>query len=793
MSKYFSVIIFLFLQSFLNLLNAAEIFGWVKDSKSGEGLPYSTVQVFNNQGDLLISGTTADTKGKYSITGIKPGKYIIEASYMGYIKSKINVQVVENKTEINFALTSISYSIDGVEISAEKRLIEKTIEKTVINVSENKTVAGGNAIDVMQTLPSVDIDIDGKVNYRGSDKVVILINGEKSELVQNLEQIPVSQIEKVEIINNPSSRYDAEGMSGIINIVLKTGKSGNSTGLALNGGWPENFGGSAGIYRYYDKTSFSINLAYNHNTKFQTKEHLRENISLDSVYDYYQFDREDKNLNNIGLNTSFSYRPSKNHLFDIQIYATNKFDNAFRTIDYETRDKDKSAINVAKKYIDIYSNNVSADGKLKYTYLLNDKGRKINTALNYSTFAGEQKMENVFFADFYTPEFNLQNTISNNKNDELAANANLVLPVNDSLLLEFGVNSSNKNLSNQFESESKYYGEINWNYDDELESSFIYNQLINAIYFQINKKTKVFDFAAGIRTELSKIDLNNNDKKEYTDVFPSLSITKKINKFNVLYFSANRRINRPTIKMLNPYNEEYADILNLHIGNPELLPEYVNSFEIGDRFVNNKFSASFALYHRIINQAITRVKAASNDSALYITYTNLENASMIGSEAYFSTPLRKWWTININFNVFSTGLTGDYQQNLINKTDLAYTGSINNQFKLNKKLSAQFSAYYRSKLPSVMGTYIHRYYADFAISRKILKDKGTLSLKITDVFNTYKFGLDLEAIDNNGNYYSQSNRRKNQSQYFVLNFIYNLKGKEKGPIKEDFFLDGFDK
>ncbi len=247
--------------------------------------------------------------------------------------------------------------------------------------------------------------------------------------------------------------------------------------------------------------------------------------------------------------------------------------------------------------------------------------------------------------------------------------------------------------------------------------------------------------------------------------------------------------------MLNPFSDEYADLLNMHIGNPDLQPEYVNSVEAGSRFVYNKFSCMGSIYYRNISQAISRVKSASNDSALYVSFINLDRAKLIGGEISFTYKPFNWWNINSSSNIFHTDLSGNYKNNQVNNSRMGWNVNLSNSFKIPYNFGFKISAYYRSKLPSVMGTYKERYYFDLALSKKILKNKAQLIFKISDVFNTYRYGLDLDATDENNFSYSQINRRKNESQYFILSFVYNIDGsnKHKKKQKEKFFLNSFDK
>lgn len=247
--------------------------------------------------------------------------------------------------------------------------------------------------------------------------------------------------------------------------------------------------------------------------------------------------------------------------------------------------------------------------------------------------------------------------------------------------------------------------------------------------------------------------------------------------------------------MLDPFSNEYVDLLNMHKGNPDLKPEYVNSVEIGNRLVFNKFSGLISVYYRNIDQAISRIKSASNDSALIVSFINLDKAKLTGGEISLSYNPFKWWNINSSSNIFYTNLSGEYGNNHIDNSRTGWDLSLSNNFKLPEDFDFQLTSYYRSKLPSVLVTYKERYYVDLALNKKILKNKAQIVLKISDVFNTYKFGLDLDAIDDNGFRYSQINRRKRESRYFILSFFYNINGKEQQhkKQKESFFLNKFDK
>ena len=770
------------------------ISGIVKDSISGEGLPFASVVLLSEKDSMFVKGTTTNIEGKYKMTKVRNGTYLLRISFMGYITKYRKIILRTKNLTIDFSLLRTTASLAQTTITAERNMVQRNINITTVNVTKNNTIVGGTAIDALQTLPSVDIDVDGIISYRGSNKVTILINGDKSAMVKSLDQIPANQIERVELINNPSSKYDAEGMSGIINIVLKSEKGGkNNTTLILYGGIPETLGGNFGYSKTAKNTRFNFNGGLKHTTKYQTKEHFRENYGNPNAYNYYQYDRQDQNLNSAFINTSFKYTPTKKQQIGISFIGSKKYDNADRHINYKTKNKLGETEFKNLKDIVIDLNNYAIDGSLSYKYIF-AKGGKLSSKVHYSFFDQLQEMNNENYSSLSNDNPDLQNTFSKQTNQQTDYSLDYIKAFNDSLLLEAGYHFGNSNLINDFQSESKL-SNGHWGQDTALNNIFNYTLAIHALYFNLTTQLKHLEIQAGLRVEYSIGNKSGQKSEVYLDFFPAVKLSRRINKHHLIYGGYNRRINRPTIKMLNPFSDEYADILNMHTGNPYLNPEYVNSIEIGNHFTFKKFSGIGSLYFRNIDQAISRVKTATNDSALIVTFINLNSAKMAGAEISLSFKPLTWWRIGLSCNVFRTNMSGSYQNNFISNSKTGWNTSLINNIKLPFNFGFQIAGYYRSKLPSVMGTYQERYYADLGLSKKILKNKAVLAFKISDIFNTYQFGLDLNATDENNYEYSQTNRRKKESRYFVLSFKYNIDGQEqqKNHPKRNFFLDDFDK
>lgn len=770
-----------------------EISGKVIDAVTGKGLAYASVQLISVSDTLYTKGIISDEKGRFLFSKVPFSTYKLSVSYMGFEKKDVSITTTTKKNFADIRLIKKEYSLSGVTISEEKQLLEQNIEKKTINISGNEITTAGTAIDVLQTLPSVDIDINGEVRYRGSEKVTLLLNGKQSAMIKTLDQIPAAMIEKIEIINNPMAKYEAEGIAGIINVILKTeNDQQNKSSVRLFAGLPEIFGGNIGYSGLNGKHNFFVNGGYDHKLKFQTKEHLRKNYENPLVPDYYQYDFQDEHLNNVLLNAGYFFQPNDRHHFSFSLLGTKKFNSAEREINYITLENELQNY-ASHKDISISLDNYVIDGVLNYQYHFAREGQNLIANLHYTILDQLQEMNHILYPESSLEEITYQNTYSAQFNNESSFSIDYTDPMKESFLFEAGYQYNHQDLLNDFYAENLNSVTSIWENDTSLASRFDFLQDIHALYASTKLSIKSFSFLVGIRGEYTSNELVNKIKNKYLNIFPAITTSHQASEHLSLYISWNRRINRPTIKMLNPYTTEYADILNMHIGNPDLQAEYVSSFEIGFHQIADKFSLSGATYFKNIRQAISRVKSATNDSALLVTFMNLEHAQLFGGDISISLRPAKWWDVTVDANIFHTDLNGNYGPNEIKRSFTGWTGNFSNKIKLPLDIGFQFSGHYRSKLPDVMGTYKERYYFDLSLYKKVMKGKGKMVFKASDVFNTYRYGLDLVGIDESGFAYSQRNRRKNESQYFILSFIYNLENKENSGKKTQYYLETYGK
>ena len=769
------------------------ITGYVKDSLSSKKLPYASIQLFSFPANEMMERTIANKEGHFIFEDIDCGAYKIMASYMGYHTKELLIEVDEEKETFYLLLSTNTLKLNEVQVTGNRKLIETTIENTIVNVSQNNTIKGSTITDALQTIPSVDVDFDGNIRYRGSEKVMLLINGKKSALEKSLGQLPFDVVERIEIFHNPSAKYTAEEMSGIINIVLAGGdKNGNSTLLQLNAGDHNLFGGNIGYSLDFGKTELFVSAGLNHKTSGHIKNHYRTNYDHMADNSYSQCDVLQDKPNKGFLNTSFNYKINNKNYIGLSAFGTKALTLADRSIDYATIANNGTIKQKSHKNIGIEIESSSFESEVSYKTVFNREGQQLETFIKYSEFDDNRKMENRHFC---TNLPDLQNTVASQLNRVWYGGIEFTHPVSDFVFFEGGYHLNKQGSLNYFTSESYNYKNAGWNTDKELDSRFRYSRHVEALFCAFNIKKNSWEAGIGIRTEYTSTTQNEKSRSTRLNIFPTVDFAIKINETNNIYVGYNRRINRPSAGILDPFANKYPDELNIYQGNPELIPEFVNSFEIGERFYGKRISGSFSLYHRYIRQAISKVKLACDDSALVVTYRNLDHATHSGCDFVVSFQPFIWGEISTTANFFCTSLSEEVVNTTNDRCRFAWNGSISFQLRLPKAINCQMAGYYRSRLPSIMGTYKERWYADLAVSKKILKNKGQITFKIEDIFDSYLYGLSVNSCTGKEYLYSQQNLKKIDSEYFMLSFIYNINGKSqsKKTEKDSFYLDSFEK
>jgi iron complex outermembrane receptor protein len=782
-----------------NLPKTGIITGTVTDASNGQPVEYAAVSVFGIRDSSLAGGTLTDEKGKFTVTDLPAfGRFKVKISFIGYSTWQ-SQPVMLSPQKTSYDIGAIKLEIAGrnlneVDITAEKSDFQNSIDKKVYNVDKNLVNTGGTATEVLQNIPSVTVDMDGNVNLRGSGAVTVYIDGKPSTLTGGsrqaiLQQIPASAIEQIEVVTNPSAKYDAEGMAGIINIKTKKGKlrglNGNTTWSA---GTNNKYNASIGLnnrgakINVFGNYSFRSEERRNENSGFQIYKHSTLFNSIQSSGEGEQqnmfntgkagIDYTINNDNTVGLSTSYSLRKE-----DDPEYNTNIIDfvSPFTDDQFSTR------------YEQSKENNETMEGVLDYHRTFKDSKRDLTASASYSL---SNRTADRKYASF-KQEAPYQLNNSDAEFTSAVAQIDYTHPFKKSKL-ETGLKGTQRINDNNVDAEvlkdNIYVNDI------QYTDHFIYEENVLAGYALFTSKLKAFDYSAGLRAEQT---ITNGDSKatglniarNYLAFFPSASIRYNWKKTNDVTLNYSRRTNRPNINSLNPF-VDYSDTLNIRTGNPYLKPEYIHSAELSYSKTLDKTTATATIYYRHIDDVISRYRLVDvNTGVSRYTILNFNSADNVGLEGILRYQL-KGGSVMWSFNVFQNTVNGSNVDPDITGTNTNWNTRVTANYRILKNLSAQLTGMYSAPdrqpqrtIRSMMSG------VDAGLKYDFWKGKGSLGFNMTDIFNTKKFDIHMEQEA-----YVFDGIRKRESQIATLSFSYRFgsqdnpftqkKRNQKNPVQE---------
>ena len=685
---------------------------------------------------------------------------------------------------IPFSISSTR--LNEVQVQGERPAVSYGLDRKVINVAKDLTSIAGTATDVMKNVPSVTVDADGGISMRGSSNLRILIDGRPTGMVANdqaqvLEQIPASSIESVEIITNPSSKYDAEGEGGIINIILKKETNQGFNGLAsVNAGTNNRFNTSvSGNYRYKKWNIFGgYDFRQDNRNGFGRQQRF---TFLDNQPSYlYQQEDETRTFANnafrIGLD--FSLTPRQTLSGSLQYrdrnsreeeLADNQLLDADRvTTEHFTRQNQEKDI----------SNNI--DYTLAYRKTFAKKQRELTADVVYSVAEGSEIQD--FFQQYLVSPENkapvIQRSDRPEKNTELTAQIDYTDPIGEDGRFDAGYKSIISERDDAYHFED--FINDTWIYNSRVSNNFVFNQQVHALYATYGNKIGKTSFQLGGRLEQTankgqqRVTGQVAPDTSYLNFFPSVFLTREINENNQFQLSYSRRINRPGSWNLNPF-EDQSDPLNPRRGNPNLRPEFSNAFEFSQiHYGRNGASLNTTLFFRQTNDVIQRYRIPVNRDTILSTSINLASRQAYGLELVASQTLYRIWKLSGNFSAFQNVLTGSNDGTDLNNRNFSWTARLNSGITFWKGLDLQVSANYRSPVLFAQGVMDAMFFTELAMKKEVLKNKGTITFRLNDIFNTQEFNITQTAEN-----FNAENHRKRQSRMAFIGFSYrfgNLKG-----------------
>jgi outer membrane receptor protein involved in Fe transport len=770
--------------------NEGIVSGQITDKVSNEPLEYANVIVFKVNDSLMVSGTVTGTKGKFTIGNLPYGNYYLVADYIGYHKmttSSFKLTPKSNQYKAGVILLQpSSTNLDQVVVMADKPHVEYKIDKKVVNVSQDIMATSGSAVAVLENVPSLDVDIEGNVSMRGTSNFQVLIDGKPSILASNdaLQQIPASTIDRIEIITNPSAKYDPDGVGGILNVILKQQKKSGVNGVI--------------------NTSISSGNKYRADAllNYRTKKY---NIYGGVDYNYMEMTMKGTFLNETYLEDTTSYRDSETDggrnrdgwgaKAGIDYYLSDKTtlgfssqlgssgfgrdNNTFRYIysNPVSSEEYSRSINESTRNRDFYRLN------LDFKHDFNDTGHKLEASAFYSMRNSDDwEEQNDYMTDsngnINDDEPDAIKTIEDDQSDEYRINIDYTLPFSENGKIETGYQSRFEYSNGKYFFSDFDYDLNDWVSNDLYSNEVDFKRNIHAAYATYSNEWNTIGYQLGLRGELTDRSIKNAEDTESFiinrfDFFPSIHLSKQITEDHQLFASYSKRIDRPGGRELDPF-PNYMDPYNQRVGNPELEPEYIDSYELGYQMLINKSFISAEAYYRINKNKITRIRTLQEDGSMLHTYQNLNRDYSLGVELMGNLSFNKWLNVNASINVYDYRLEGSIEEEDIENSSTNWSGKLNATMKFKHDFRLQLSGIYRGPTATVQGTREGYFVTNIALRKDFFDNRFSATLSVRDILSSAKY----ESTSYGDGFYSYS-KFEREAPIVSLNLSYIINNYKK--------------
>ena len=755
--------------------------GRLLDAATNEPLPFAGVVLLRATDSSFVAGAQTLETGVFAIGKVPFGSYVLRASVVGYRTGQRAVALTAAAPALQLGplrLRVAATKLAEVVVKGQRAIVTDNLDKKVIDVTKDLTATGGTAVDALQNVPSVTVDQSGAVSLRGSSNVRILVDGKPTGVT--LDQLPASSIQNIEVVTNPSSRYDAEGSAGIINIVLKKERQ---------DGWNGQANATAGTGQKYN-TSLSLNY---HKGKFNVfgSYDFRDDRRTGSGSVRQRTTRADTTValnqdrtgvfqgtsHALRLGLDYALTPDQTLTLTVQprYNSQNNRENILST-QTNLRTGATPPLGNSSRYVTNAGTAKQADFSLDYRHLWPaQKRRELTANVIYTPVQNSIGVNsNVSYRDNTTGS---QHQQFDTQNDLASAQIDYVMPVGEKGRYELGA----KSISRRSDNDYRYTSQPALTFDPS--NRFIYHEFIQAAYGTYANAAGAFSYQLGVRLEQTNTQgdqstdvPNARFTRSYLSLFPSAVLAYDVSKENRVQLSYSRRVQRPGADELNPFTDR-SDPLNLRTGNPLLFPEFVHALELGNQhFFGASSSVSATAFYRLEENTITNIRdpffrdPVTNALVTNTIRLNVGQETDYGLELVASAPVVSSWKVSANTSVFRRIIKGSVPTNLdFNNSNFVYTGRLNTTVSPTKTLDLQLSANYRSPVVSAQGQRLTQFSADFAAKQSVLKAKGSLMLRVSDIFNTLQFNFNAY-----GPGFELLARNKRESRIVYLGFTYRF-------------------
>ncbi|HYK77539.1 MAG TPA: TonB-dependent receptor [Daejeonella sp.] len=766
------------------------------EKSSGKPLEYVNIVLLNQADSSLVKGMLTDARGKFHFQNLAKGNYFIRANFMGYrtVRSE-NFKIDDAHLQINLKNLLMQTSethLEEVQITARQNVINNSIDRKVYNVEQDLMSKSGSASDILQSVPSVSVDMEGNVSLRNSG-VTILINGKASPLMDKsqsvvLQQLPANSIERIEVITNPSAKYKPDGVGGIINIILKKNTRQGFNGiLSANGGNDQRYNANTSLN--YNPGKFNLFGSFSvrqddrqrllSDTRFQTNS---SNEVINFQENFIGKNRPFAQIANLGLDYNFNKQISAGLSGNYFHRKMAKDENSLKQmlLSNGTVSENYNRKRLNDEYED--QSGISA----YYHQRFKKEDHELKIAMN---LAHSPEVEDNRYTNFYqipAKANTLDNTLIKQTSDENQISVEYAYPLSEDSKLEAGYAGQFNKTDMDFFGENFDAQQNRFITDLQKTNRFIYHENIHAAYISFNQSFIRFGLLGGLRAEQADIRSNLVSTGQiipnsYFKVYPTLHLSYKLKEKQELQLNYSRRVNRPEGDDLNPF-AEYRDSRNLRVGNPHLQPEMIHSAELGYQIKGNRLNITPGIFYKAKYNGMTSITRALNDSTFLTTKENLSKDQSLGLEFIASMNINNLITANLSTNTFFNQIDASNLGYSNKKSTVSWNATLSSNYSISKSSMLQVNAIYRSARLSPQGRFYPSFVLRTGYKQDILKNKASLYLTISDLLKS----LRQETLLNTTGF-SQHQIMENNSRVVYLGFTYHIgkKSKKKDTFQYD--------
>ncbi|WP_372751419.1 TonB-dependent receptor domain-containing protein [Labilibaculum sp.] len=757
-------------QNNTKILSNSSLKGIVVDNENHKTLEYATVSLYSLPDSSMLKGTLTNRKGEFTIDNLKASTYFYKVDFLGFNTHTSDYFILnedENKILSNPIVLSVdSKEISQVEVIGNRDFAKLELDRTVYNVSKSPVSDGGTINDVLATIPKLNVNADGDIQFRGSSNVKVLIDGKMSGLLgmspsDVLSNMPAAEVDRVELITSPSSKYDASGSAGIINIIMKKerakGFNGNASATI---GTINKHSGQTALNLRTGKLNFTGSYSYKDDWSGRDYS-LSRSVEMD---DYTQYlttsaDVDFGNRSHIGqfgmdylineqntLSFSFTHRNIKqnsNGIYDYDYrYALEGISQEIPTDSESTRNSEVDIDMTSWNYNASYIRKFAKEGQ----ELSFDAAYTNNDAIN----SGKYEQDGIESDDLY-----------NSDRKEAFIQMDYTQPVGNASIETGYMFRSNK---------------INYDEGIDLSTAFNYKENIQALYIQYRGSKGKLSYQLGLRSEYSDINTNQDFNEDYLDFFPSVHLSYNLSANNQVNLSYSKMIYRPDSRMLNPF-QNLQDVENQRIGLQDLEAYYTHIPELTFVFKRDKITFTTNLYYLFTDNIISQYRSVTSEDETIVTYENLGGKHYTGIDFNIATKFNKWWSINSYVSGIYQKYTSSEDLDYSGNDDFGFFAKLISTMRIPKWFTFQSIFRYDTDMPVAQGEYDQSFQMDLAFGKRIMKGKASLSLWVFDALNTSKYN-----VNTSGDRFSQRTEFKFENQVANLTFRYYF-GKKYNVLK----------